>query len=171
MPTQEKMRRTMESYKFYAERSSPTLRKFKYRLPQDLSLFYDRRWSCGLGDILGNVCRKFVPALEIVPAHGQHLDSHADAITKRADLGAMIVRPLDRNLNRAQLEFVGEEEQFRIETPALNVLPGKNRLRGAAGERLEAALRVAIFQAQHNAESQVKQASVQLSVPWLTFGL
>ena len=58
------------------------------------------------------------------------------------------MRPFDRDLDRAQLEFVGQEQKLGIETPALDPLPGENGLCRRPGERLEAALRVAILQSK-----------------------
>ena len=71
--------------------------------------------------------------LHIVPADGQHFEAHLQPVAQRADLGAMIVCPFDRDFDRAQLELVGQEQQLRIEAPALNPLPRKNGMSSRRG--------------------------------------
>src|SRR5215471_21461552 len=115
--------------------------------------------------------RVAITAFQVVPANGQHLDSHPEAVTHGADLRTMVVRPLDGYLNCAQLELIGQEQQLRIETPALDVLTGKHDLGSVSCEGLEAALRVAILQPQNDTEGEVEQASVELAVPRLSFCL
>src|ERR1700678_3080945 len=83
----------------------------------------------------------------------------------------MIVRPLDRNLDRAQPELISQKQQLWIEAPALNVLTAENGVRRITRERLEAALRVAILQSEDDAQCQVKQASIELPKPGLALGL
>ena len=79
--------------------------------------------------------------------------------------------PFHRDLDGAQLELVGQKQQLRIEAPALDVLPRKNRVCRRPGKCLEAALRVAIAQSQDDPQTEVEQPSVQLAIPGLAFGL
>src|SRR5512138_3650285 len=120
----------------------------------------------------GNVFRSSgILAAQMVPADGEHLEEHAQAVFQRVDLGALVVRPLDGDFSDAQSKPVRQEEQFGIEAPAFDTLTRKNLLRRPAGERLEAALRVFEAQSQEKPQQQVEDAPEELAVERLTFGL
>src|SRR5690349_7450951 len=77
------------------------------------------------------------------------------------------MRPLDRHLFHLEPEFAREEKNRGIETPALNVLQGKDQLRGSPTERLEPALRVTKLQTQHDAQGAIEYPSKKLAMQGL----
>src|ERR1700741_4839419 len=81
------------------------------------------------------------------------------------------MRPLDRHLSHLEPEFSREEENLGIETPTLNVLQGKDQLRGSPRERLEPALRVSKVQTEHDAQGEIEYPSKKLAMQWLALGL
>ncbi len=81
------------------------------------------------------------------------------------------MRPLHRNLDRLQLELVGQEQDLGIESPALNMLSRKDDVGRLAGKRLEAALRVAIAESEHDSQAQVEESAIELAQEWLPLGL
>src|SRR4051812_15721580 len=88
----------------------------------------------------GLCCRRFVLSRDVVPADLQQLAEHAKAVAHRIHLGAIVVRPLDRDLVHAQLILAREIEALGIESPALDALPWKYLLSRFTLEGFEAAL-------------------------------
>src|SRR5208283_2512947 len=111
--------------------------------------------------------RLLVEALYIVPANVEDLDSHLQPVAQRVDLGAMVVGPSNRDFGSVQFEFICQEEQLRVETPALDALMRKQRMRGRASERFESTLRVAVLHSQHDSQTEVEHPPVQLAMPRL----
>src|ERR1019366_380202 len=108
---------------------------------------------------------------QIVPADSQHLHAHLHPVANRVDLGTVIVGPLHRDLDDVQLELVGQKQQLRVESPALDALPREDSLGRRAGKRLEAALGVTILQSQNHPQREIEKPSVQLAIPWLALSL
>src|SRR5260370_9819613 len=74
------------------------------------------------------------------------------------------MRPLDRDFCDFKSKPVGEEEKLGIEAPALDPLPGKDGIGGAAGEGLDSALRIFLLEIENNSERQVEDASEKLAM-------
>src|SRR5690348_5952419 len=106
-----------------------------------------------------------------VPAHPEGFHSHVQAILEVADLAAVVVRPFHGNLAHRESELAGQEQQFGIESPALDFLPGKQSLCRPRGECLKAALRVLEAQPQQQPQMQIEYSSEKLAVEGLAFGL
>src|SRR5215470_643300 len=81
------------------------------------------------------------------------------------------MRPLDRHLLHLESEFACKEKNLGIETPALNVLQRKDQLRGSPSERLEPALCVTEMQTKHDAQGEIEDPSVELTIQGLPLGL
>src|SRR5260370_498572 len=81
------------------------------------------------------------------------------------------MRPLDRDFCDFKSKPVGEEEKLGIEAPALDALPGKDGIGGAAGEGLESALRIFLLEIENNSERQVEDASEKLAMKRLLLNL
>src|SRR5580704_1308057 len=75
------------------------------------------------------------------------------------DARSFAMRPGNRDFADDEPKLLSQVEQFRIESPALDLLQGKNSLRAAPGEGLEPALRILELQAQNDAQRQVEDAS------------
>src|SRR5579862_623236 len=91
---------------------------------------------------LRNGVASSVASLDRVPADPQQLAKHKHAIAQRMNPRPFAMRPGDRNLPHHEPEFPGEIEQFRIESPSLNLLQRKYRLRAAPSKRFKPALRI-----------------------------
>src|SRR6202161_360337 len=81
---------------------------------------------------------------------------HPHSVFEIADAAALIMAPGYGNFDDAIASLEGDEENLRIESPALDGLQLENRLRGGAGKRLEAALRVSERQSHHGARDRVE---------------
>src|SRR5271168_943107 len=75
-----------------------------------------------------------------IPADEDKLFEHFQAISQVADAGAFVVSPGDGHFANGISALDGDEENFRVEAPALDALQLKDGLRRLAGEGLEAAL-------------------------------
>ena len=84
---------------------------------------------------------------------------------------ALAVGPQDRDLIHAQAGAPGEEENFRIESPAFNFLQWKNALCRISPKSFESALRVCKTQAQNQTQRKIEDSSECLAIQWLTLGL
>ncbi len=81
-----------------------------------------------------------------MPVHTADLPQvrdHLHPIGERVDLRVGRVDPAHRRLDHLEAEAQRDEDQLRVESPALELLVGEDRLDGFAREHLEAALRVA----------------------------
>src|SRR5260370_29993610 len=81
------------------------------------------------------------------------------------------MRPRHRDFCDFKSKRVGEEEKLGIEAPALDPLPGKDGIGGAAGEGLESALRIFLLEIENNSERQVEDASEKLAMKRLLLNL
>src|SRR5260370_24787249 len=79
--------------------------------------------------------------------------------------------PPPRDCGDFKSKPVGEEEKLGIEAPALDPLPGKDGIGGAAGEGLESALRIFLLEIENNSERQVEDASEKLAMKRLLLNL
>ncbi len=79
--------------------------------------------------------------------------------------------PTDGDFVDAVAALAGDEENFRIEAPALDGLQLEDGLRGGAGEGLEAALRVSVGKAHDGAGDAVETAAEKLPIERLANGL
>src|SRR5689334_10897248 len=68
------------------------------------------------------------------------------------------MRPGDWNFTNREPAPSCQVQQFRIESPTLNLLQGKDRLRTAPGKSLETTLRILESQTQNVAQRQVEDA-------------
>src|ERR1700733_9884404 len=91
---------------------------------------------------LGNRVRRNVVPLQRVPADPEQFTEHANAIAQGMDAGSLAMRPRHRDLADDEAELLGQVEQFRIKSPALDPLQRKNCLGAASRESLKAALRI-----------------------------
>jgi len=108
---------------------------------------------------------------QVVPTDAQHFLKHTGAIDEGIDASAAAVSPCDRDFRNFEAELTGEEKNLGIESPALDFLPRKNRLRGGAFERFESALGVGELKAQRDPQKQVKNASKELAMERLALCL
>src|SRR5260370_2584251 len=79
--------------------------------------------------------------------------------------------PPPRDLRDVNSKPVGEEAQRGIEAPALDPLPGKDGIGGAAGEGVESVLRIFLLEIENNSERQVEDASEKLAMKRLLLNL
>src|SRR5580692_6896090 len=112
-----------------------------------------------------------VAAEEGVPADDGDVLQHAGAVFQVADAGALVVGPTHGDFVDAVAALAGDEENFRIEAPALDGLQLEDSLRGGAGEGFEAALRVGVGQTHDEAGDAVEAAAEELAVEGLADGL
>ena len=83
---------------------------------------------------------------QVIPADTQHLLKHSRAVNQRIDAGTSAMSPVHRDFFHLEVELASEEKNFRVESPAFNLLPGKNGLSGSPLECLETALCVGELQ-------------------------
>ena len=83
-----------------------------------------------------------VLTFNVIPADAQHFLEHACPIDQGIDSGSTHVAPAHRYFRDAQAELARQEQNFRIETPALNLLQRQNRLSRAPRKCFESALRI-----------------------------
>src|SRR5260370_40565190 len=74
------------------------------------------------------------------------------------------MRPLHRDFCDFKSKPVGEEEKLGIEAPALDPLPGKDGIGGAAGGGPETALRIFLLVIENNSERHGENASVKMAM-------
>ena len=79
--------------------------------------------------------------------------------------------PLDGNFLDRESKLSRQEKNFRIETPTLDSLQGKDRQHSAPAEGLETALCIFELQSQSNAQKQVEDAPKNLAVQRLALRL
>jgi 4-amino-4-deoxy-L-arabinose transferase-like glycosyltransferase len=77
------------------------------------------------------------------PADADEVAHHLHPVGTRVDLRVGGVDPAHRHLDHAEAEAQGDEDQLRVEGPALQALVREDALDGLPREHLEAALRVA----------------------------
>src|SRR5271166_989396 len=87
---------------------------------------------------------------QVVPPDQEDFHSHFQSVAQGVDLGAVVMCPLHRDLDSAQVELVGQKKQLWIKAPALDMLARENGLYRPPTERLEAALRVAVLESQYD---------------------
>lgn len=87
------------------------------------------------------------------------------------DAGVAAVSPGDGDFFDFEAELAGEEKNFRIESPALDLLTREDRIDGGALEGFESALCVGVVEAERETEKEIEDASDDLAVKWLALGL
>jgi len=83
-----------------------------------------------------------IPACNRVPADQNEIREHAEAVADDVNFRSRIVRPSHRYFHGSQSVSFREEQNFRIESEALDTLLLENDSRTIQPECLEAALRV-----------------------------
>src|ERR1700729_4236581 len=133
------------------------------RLSDDLGAdFHDWR-SHHLAGIFQGGDGLVVAAGDGVGADAGHIFEHLDAVLQVTHAAALVVTPGDRNLADDVLQLAGDEEDFRIEAPALDGLEAEDDLSGIALEGLEAALRVFVRQSHDSAGDPIETAAEELA--------
>src|SRR4029077_4374296 len=66
--------------------------------------------------------RSCVLPAQRVPANFQYFSEHTDAIAQWVDARAFPMRPCHRDLRDSKTKLPRQEEQFGVESPALNLL-------------------------------------------------
>jgi len=94
-----------------------------------------------------------------------------EAVAKVADAGAGVVGPADGDFLDVIAALEGDEENFRIESPAFDGLELEDGLGGGAGEGFESALSVGEGQAHNEAREGVETSAEDLAVEGLAMGL
>src|SRR5215813_7086270 len=85
-------------------------------------------------------------AKEIIPSDGRDFHQSIEICGHRVQLGAFDVIPKNGSFQQPPALLLGDEEYFRIETEAVNLLQPEDRLRGLPPKSFEPALR--IFESQ-----------------------
>lgn len=106
-----------------------------------------------------------------IPANDCQLFKHLQAVAQVADPGACVVCPADRHFLNPEAALECDEEDLRIEAPALNGLKLEDGLRGRPSKSLEAALRIGKGEPHNHAAYGVKAAAEELPVEGLAVGL
>ena len=112
-----------------------------------------------------------IAAGERVVANDGHLFKHLHAVFQVAHAAALVMAPGDGNFNDGVAKLTGDEEDLRIESPALDALQAEDDLGGLTPEGLEAALGVFERQAHHAAGNAIEAAAKDLAVERLLNGL
>src|SRR5438309_1992662 len=140
------------------KRSNPSCRAQRIRV-RCLS----RDTECGGRSALFRIQSTAVAPPQCVPAHAEHIKSHANAIAQRMDFRPLIVGPAHRNFHCSEAELFCQIKQFRVKAPALNLLVRENLPRRAAGECLESALGVFLLQLEDKSQKQIEGSAVELA--------
>lgn len=106
-----------------------------------------------------------------IRADAEDVGEHAQAVAEGVEARAFAVRPDDRNFFDGETEAAGEEENFRIEAPALDALKREDALSSRAAEGFESTLRVGEIEAEKKAQGEIEDAPEELAVEGLALGL
>ena len=79
--------------------------------------------------------------------------------------------PYDGNFSHFESQLAREEQDFGVESPALNFLQWKDREGCRSFEGFESTLRIFELEAQGEAQQQIEDSAKHLSVYWLALGL
>ena len=101
----------------------------------------------------------------------KHFLEHARAVHQGIDTRPAAVSPEYGNFLHFESEFAGEEEDFGIESPALDFLQRKDGVHRGAFEGFKSALRIFEVKSQRDAEQQVEDAPEELAVKRLALRL
>src|SRR5580658_1069128 len=112
-----------------------------------------------------------VAAQQRVPADNCNVLEHALTVFQVAHSTALVVRPAHGNLIDAEAPLETYEQNLWIETPPLDGLELKDRLRSFARKGLETALCIGETQTHDHARHRVKAAPKNLAVQRLADGL
>src|SRR6185437_1533510 len=112
-----------------------------------------------------------VLSAQSVPANLECVAAHKHSVTPGMDGGALIMAPCHRNFRHFQPEAVGQVKNLSVKTPASDALARKDEIRGFAGERFEAALRIAIGKAQQETQVEVESPRHDAALKWLALEL
>jgi len=88
------------------------------------------------------------PQVSVHAANPGQVGDHRHPVAQRVDFGLLVVAPAHRHLDHIQPQPQGDEDQLRVEGPALELLVREDQLDGLAREQLEAALRVLDLRAE-----------------------
>src|SRR5439155_10379389 len=82
------------------------------------------------------------------PAKPDEVDKHLRRVAQQANLGGRIIIPADRNFNQLAAQVLDKEKHLGIEPEAGRALKLEGAPRSRAAKKLQAALRVADFEAR-----------------------
>ena len=112
-----------------------------------------------------------VLARDRVPANQEHVGNHAGSVEQRIDARSGIVSPTDGDFHHAEAELIGEEKNFRIESPAFYTLQGEHSSGSVAAKGFEPALGILEIESQQQPEQQDENSPEELAGEGLPTGL
>ena len=94
-----------------------------------------------------------------VPANGEHINEHLNAVAHHVDLGGGRMRPAHGNFGGRQAMVARQVEQFGVKPEAFDALLFKNDAASFTAKRLEATLGVHEWKPQNDSNDAIENDS------------